>query len=112
MTSGSRFVLYPTAVQELKRSPEVYAYLRRQAAEAERIAKSTAPTGNPHQGGGPPFAQTIYSDGDESEGRVVLGSEDMAAIWIETGTTKNPAYSTLRNAVTSAGLRLDATPPR
>lgn len=112
MPTTTRIRLNPAAVQELKRSPEVFTYCRRKAAEAENIARATAPRGRQHGGKAPAFADTIFSDGDMSEGRCVLGTEDMAGIWIETGTVNNPAYSTLRNAVVTVGLRLDATPPR
>ena len=107
MPTTTRIRLNPAAVQELKRSPEVFTYCRRKATEAEQIARATAPRGA--TGG---FAESIFSDGDMTEGRCVLGTEDMAGIWIETGTVNNPAYSTLRNAVVTVGLRLDATPPR
>lgn len=95
----ARFRINPTAVQELRRSPEIRTYRTAKAAEVAERAQQLGPvvTGA--------YNDSVFADSDADLS--VVGTTDAGGLVIEIGSVNNPAYSPLRRGALAAGLRFD-----
>lgn len=101
--TGARFRASFGGIGALIRSPEMRAEMRRRAEKVKTVAEATAPVESGEYKSS--FRVTSGARGgirkDRAYGRVTNTAPH--AFYVEYGTSKTPAHSTLRNALRAAG---------